>query len=312
MNIYVIGAGAMGSLFAAKLAHAGLAINLVDEWKTQIEAVRSNGIHGQIGENSITAKPPVYLPHEAQEPADLMILFVKSMQLEHYLQEVRHLIKPNTAVICLLNGLGHEMILEKYLPRENIFLGITIWAAGLDRPGVFHSSPTGNIELQNLVDSAEAKHKAHDLVDLLNRGDLNAVYSENVKFSIWRKACVNGTSNTLCTLLETNVAGLNNSKHHQKILRPIVEEFVTAAKLSGVDLDAANILQYLDKVFHNPALMHHYPSMYQDLIKNHRPTEIDYLNGAVAKILQAHGMAAPVCQLLTDLIHAKEDLLIIK
>ncbi len=48
--------------------------------------------------------------------------------------------------------------------------------------------------------------------------------------------------------------------------------------------------------------------MHQD-IANRRPTEIDFLNGAVVKISQAHGVQAPYCQAITDFIHAKEDVL---
>ena len=56
----------------------------------------------------------------------------------------------------------------------------------------------------------------------------------------------------------------------------------------------------------------HYPSMHQDLIQNHRLTEIDYINGAVARKGVRLGIATPYCQMITDLIHAKESILEIK
>ncbi len=52
--------------------------------------------------------------------------------------------------------------------------------------------------------------------------------------------------------------------------------------------------------------------MHQDLIQNHRPTEIDYINGAVAKKGDVLGIATPYCHMITDLIHAKEHVLKIK
>ena len=53
----------------------------------------------------------------------------------------------------------------------------------------------------------------------------------------------------------------------------------------------------------------HYPSMYQDLIKNHRLTEIDYINGAVWRKGQKYDIATPYCAFLTQLVHAKEGIL---
>ena len=54
---------------------------------------------------------------------------------------------------------------------------------------------------------------------------------------------------------------------------------------------------------------HHYPSMYQDLIQKHRLTEIDYINGAVCKKGETYQIATPYCQFLTQLVHAKEEIL---
>ncbi|EGO7483534.1 2-dehydropantoate 2-reductase, partial [Enterococcus faecalis] len=53
----------------------------------------------------------------------------------------------------------------------------------------------------------------------------------------------------------------------------------------------------------------HHPSMYQDLITNHRLTEIDYINGAIVRKGKVYGIATPYCQFLTELIHCKENLL---
>ena len=53
----------------------------------------------------------------------------------------------------------------------------------------------------------------------------------------------------------------------------------------------------------------HYPSMHQDLVQNHRLTEIDYINGAVAKKGDSLGIPTPYCHMITDLVHAKEHVL---
>ena len=54
----------------------------------------------------------------------------------------------------------------------------------------------------------------------------------------------------------------------------------------------------------------HYPSMHQDLIQNHRKTEIDYLNGYVSKKGKEYGLSTPYCDAVTIIIHGRENMLV--
>ena len=78
----------------------------------------------------------------------------------------------------------------------------------------------------------------------------------------------------------------------------------------GVSLDEAEITKYVMDTSVKAA--HHYPSMHQDLVQNHRKTEIDFLNGAVNSKGQKLGIDTPYCRLITQLVHTKEDVLKIK
>lgn len=309
-KITVVGAGAMGMFFGAKLASAGLEVQLIDAWQPQVDAIRSDGIHGEVGETPIEAHPPIFRPEEVKEPAELVILFVKSLQLEETLTSVRGILGERTQVLCLLNGVGHERILCKFVDPANLHLGVTVWAAGRTGPGTFHASAKGAIELQNYVDTPQAQAAAEALVDCLNQAELRASYSSNAKFSIWRKACVNGTSNALCTLLDTNLAGLYQAPQAEALLAAILDEFCRAAAYEGVELDPVEMNEYITRVSQGPSIRDHYPSMHQDLIQNHRLTEVDFLNGAIADILEEKGESARINRFVTNLLHAKESLLV--
>ena len=54
----------------------------------------------------------------------------------------------------------------------------------------------------------------------------------------------------------------------------------------------------------------HYPSMHQDLIQNHRKTEIDYLNGYVSRKGKEYGINTPYCDTVTIIIHGRENMLV--
>ena len=157
---------------------------------------------------------------------------------------------------------------------------------------------------------SNGEEAAKKIVEVLNQAGLNVTYDEDVLPSIWRKACVNGTMNSTCALLDCTIGEFFASEEAIRVVDTIIHEFVMVGEATGVKLDEQAIKDYVMKT--SVAAAAHYPSMHQDLIQNHRPTEIDYINGAVAKKGDALGISTPYCHMITDLIHAKEHVLNIK
>ena len=310
MKIVIVGAGAMGSRFALMLHHSGNEVTLIDGWQENVAAIKKFGLRAQFNGKSVVAKIPIYQLDQVQRlqnyQADLIIAFTKSNQLEATFDKVKTLIGPNTYVLCLLNGLGHETVLQKYVSVDHLILGITLWTAALSGPGQAVLIGTGNVELQNF--SPKGKEFTLQVEKVFAAAGLNPQYSDNVKYSIWRKACVNGTLNTLCSLLECNIKELGQTSFATTLLKEIISEFAAVAAHEGINLNPDEVYQHVAVAFTSDSA-EHYPSMYQDLVQNHRQTEIDFINGAVWSKGQQYKIATPYCALLTQLIHAKEELL---
>ena len=120
MNITIAGVGAMGSRFALMLHRAGHKVTLIDGWEEHVTAIQKNGLQANLNGEEVVAKLPIYFQSEVDPTLsnDLIILFTKAMQLEAMLADIQPLIRDNTAVLCLLNGIGHEEVIEKYVPRN--------------------------------------------------------------------------------------------------------------------------------------------------------------------------------------------------
>lgn len=308
MNITIVGAGGMGSRFGLMLHQAGNSVSLVDGWQANVDAIRTAGLVARYNGREVVDRLPIYSPQEAgQLRPQVIILFVKSQQLDAMLEAIRPLIGPDTYLLCLLNGLGHEDIIKKYAAEDHIILGVTMWTAGMTAPGHVTLFGDGNVELQNLRPGEAAETFTKRLVTVLDEAGLNAVYSENVKYSIWRKACVNGTMNCLCSLLECNIGQYGRTSAAAEVIRRIVCEFAAVAACEQVQLDMDEVVAHITATF-TADIADHYPSMYQDLVVNHRPTEIDFIDGAVWRKGQRYGVPTPYCALLTQLIHGKEEL----
>ncbi|KRN89234.1 2-dehydropantoate 2-reductase [Ligilactobacillus ceti] len=308
MKIAIVGAGAMGSRFGYMLHKAGNDVVLVDGWPQHVENINQQGLIVDDNGVETVAKIPAMFPEDCHEVPELIILFTKSMGLKKMLQDIQPMLGQNTKVLCLLNGLGHSETLKEYVPAENILMGVTLWTAGLQGPGHVVLSGDGNIEIQNVDPKSQAAAK--EVCDVLTQAGLKAQYSENVIFSIWRKACVNGTLNSSCAILDCNIKEFGELSEAGSLIRKIIQEFAAISKTDGVILDVEEVAQGIEAIYDPDQAGAHYPSMHQDLVQNHRLTEIDYINGYVARKGQELGIATPYNQLLTTLVHAKEELLI--
>lgn len=308
MKISIIGAGAMGSRFGYMLSEAGNDVLLVDNWQAHVDAINKDGL--KLNENGVDkfVKIPAVLPEQATETPDLVILFTKSMGLEPMLKSIKNILGENTKVLCLLNGLGHTETISKYIEQKNIFVGVTLWTAGLIEPGYVRLSGDGNIEIQNIDPTMVAAGK--EICETLSNAGLKAEYSENVLFSIWRKACVNGTLNSCCTILDCNIKEFGELKEAPTLIRSIIKEFSDVAILDNVKLDIEDVAKGIEKIYDPTQAGKHYPSMHQDLIQNRRHTEIDYINGFVSRKGKEFNINTYYNDLLTTLIHTKEQLLI--
>ncbi|MDU1829530.1 ketopantoate reductase C-terminal domain-containing protein, partial [Anaerococcus sp.] len=90
------------------------------------------------------------------------------------------------------------------------------------------------------------------------------------------------------------------------IIDELVKEFVEVGNADGVNLDKKEMLDYIRET--SKAAKDHYPSMYQDLVERNRKTEIDFINGAVVNKGKTHNIATPYNEIITQLVHAKEEL----
>lgn len=303
MRVYIAGAGAMGCRFGYQLSKTKHEVILLDNWEAHISAIQKDGLK-VTGDVDDIVHLPIMKPTEATEVADLIILLTKADQLPKMLQDVKGIIGKQTKVLSLLNGLGHATTMRRYVPEESIMVGVTVWLAGLKGPGHAHLQGPGSLSLQNMSGDGES---VSEIIDMFNEAGLHAKYDDHVIRAIWQKACVNGTMNPTCTVLDCTIGELFGTEAGLNIVQGIFKEFIAVAKSETDGIDEEAIWKYVMDT--SKKASSHYPSMHQDLVQNKRKTEIDYLNGAVVFKGKRAGIPTPYCQMITEMIHAKESML---
>ena len=154
MKIAVLGAGAMGGLYSSYLSRQH-EVTVIDVNPALVEKVRADGLEVlEPDGSSAVYHPNAVLSTEGMGPVDLIIVFVKAMFTESALTNNKGIIGPHTHLMTLQNGSGHEDMLGKFVPQENIIIGTTQHNASVAGLGVTRHGGSGITHMGCVVGSA--------------------------------------------------------------------------------------------------------------------------------------------------------------
>ncbi|WP_232494483.1 ketopantoate reductase family protein [Novosphingobium kaempferiae] len=296
MKIAVVGAGAMGALFAARMAAGGLAVTLVDVDPVRIAQIAADGLRASVAGQALCSDTLCVAPATLGSGQDLIVLFTKFAALRPALTQACHALAPDGIVAVLANGLDAAGQLDGLVPAERLVIGVTDVAADL-RNGIAHSDGSGVVKL-GMGDPASSARPCGRVAAWLERAGFAVSQQADIRTAVWEKVAFNAGFNALATLADACVRDLDNEPG-RRIVGSVLDEVAAVAKAAGVPFDLGSVRARVDAAF---ALQGgHRPSMAQDRRAGRR-TEIEAINGAVAACAQRLGMAAPVNRTLTDLV----------
>ena len=308
MKFAIAGAGAMGSRFVKMLYEADQDVVLIDNWKEHVDEIDKNGLKVLTDGKTHYYKIPAYLPESTpKQHFDCIILFTKAMQIDTMLSNIKHLIDEETYILVLANGIGNIETIEKYVDKARIVAGVTVWSSELNGPGFVTLTGKGTVSLQGIEIEPESEKFLNQLVDTMNQAQLNVSISKDVLEAIWKKAAFNSVLNTLTSIIGCNVGEFGRFTSRDFLIDGVLNEFEAIAQKMSIQFNKEATKELIVSQFSDDGNADHYTSMYQDLSKK-RSTEIDYLNGYVAKKGKELGIATPFNELLSSLVHCREEL----
>lgn len=295
-RIVIVGAGAMGCLFAARLAEGGADVTLVDVDAARLAVLARDGI--ELGDDSGTRRVPVKaaLAGTLQGPVDLVMLFTKSMHSRSAAASVAHLASAATLALTLQNGLGNAEALAEVFTPARVAMGVTDFPADLHGPASVVSHGAGHIWL-GACEPGEPEAIA-TLAGLFNCCGLATQSLFDVRPAIWEKVAFNAALNSVATVTGLTVGGMDVPPGHS-VLLAIADEVIATALALNIAVDRAAVHAKIAFALANHR--NHKASMLQDRLAG-RSTEIDAINGAVVAHARALGLAVPVTETLASLV----------
>lgn len=303
MKIAVLGAGALGCSIGGTLAQAGHAVTLINRNGVHVDAINTGGLRMRTAQGEVTVRTRAATSALGLGPQDLVVVLVKSFHTRKAMAGALELVAPDTVVLSLQNGLGHEDILAELVGRERLLAGKTYVGGVLLGPGhVIAGVPGKETRIGEL--DGRITPRALAVCEAFNAAGLATTLSDNIQGIIWDKLLVNVATGALAAITRLTYGPLYQLPEVEATAIAAVQEAMEVARASGVPLTTPDARAAWTQASAGlPADFK--TSMLQSLEKG-SITEIDFINGAVVRWGQRCGVPTPVNQTLVACIKGIE------
>ncbi len=276
-------------------------VTLVGRNSAVMEDIQKNGlmIREMDGSEAIY-HPNAVSSTEGMEPVDLVLLFVKAGASKAALDKNKHLIGPDTLLLTLQNGAGHENLLKQYTDEAHVIIGTTQQGSfKLSDTAICHSG-LGSSVFGAIAGSSD---RFKELADNFASCGFPCDVSDAVKGMIWNKLMINASSSVLSGILQMAQGYVVEDEAAWSICKDLITEICQVATADGYPFDKD---EQIDRVYHHlKNAPDGFTSIYADL-KNGRITEAPVINGAVVNAAHRLGIKVPTHELILRMVFAME------
>ncbi len=318
LNILSFGAGAIGTYIGGSLLLKGHRVVFLERPETAAE-LRSRGLRLELedGEHKIPAPQAAASLEEAlqQGPFDAALFALKSFDTQNALQDMQPFAKEMPPVLCLQNGVENEAAIARVLGPEKVIPGTVTSAV--------RRQAAGDVVLERLrgVGIASGHELAPHLVDAFNEAGLNARLYARAADMKWSKMLTNLLANATAAILDMTpgeIFALPQLARLEVLQLREALQVMQAQRIQTVDLPGTPVralafaVRSLTPAIARPLLKNaiaggrggKMPSFHIDLHSGRGKTEVDYLNGAVVRFGEQHGVPTPVNRTLCEILIA--------
>ena len=305
-RIAIFGAGAVGCYHGVKFAQAGAPVVLIGR-PAHVDAIRARGV---LFESAGTSRRiPVDATTDAGvvAEADLVLLCVKTRDTAEAAATLASRMRPDARLVSLQNGVENVELIRAAGPLDPLAAVVYV-AVSMPGPGHLRHAGRGDLVLGEFGPPPRGRpreaSRAQVVAALFERAGVPCPVSEDIRVELWQKLVINCAMNPVSALGGSRYGRMIDDPATRALLKDIVEECVAVARAEGIGLPSAAALHEAVLTL-GEAMREASSSTAQDLAAG-RPTEIDALNGYVARRAAAQGVQAPVNRAMHTLVKLLE------
>lgn len=294
LKVAVMGAGAVGCFYGGMLARAGHQVTLIGR-PAHVQAVQAQGL--RMDTRMFDERVPMAASTEAGAVAgaDVVLLCVKSSDTETAGEQMRPHLAPGALVLCLQNGVDNAERLRAVLTGHEVAAAVVYVATEMAGPGHLRHNGRGELVIEPAARSEAA-------AQALTAAGVPTEISDNVRGALWAKLVLNCAYNALSAVGRIVYGELVQRPGVPEVMRDVVAECLAVARADGVNVpgDVEAAVRRIAETMPGQ-----YSSTAQDLMRG-KPSEIDFLNGYVARRGDALGVPVPANRVLWAVVRLAE------
>lgn len=296
MHWHIVGTGAIGCLFATRLAQQGT-VTLLPHRAPDTPGPISVRVSGLSGDRE---HPLPWEPVEAPGAISHLLVTTKAYDVAGALDTISHRLRGDSVVLLMANGLGYAEELQRRLPWLQPALGTTTEGAFRQARWHIHHAGRGTTRIGQPASTGPAPA----WFDNWRQAVPDCHWDKAIEDALWRKLAINCAINPLTALQRCQNGQLAREPDLAANVRALCREIATVAEAAGHGRAVADLEADVFAVIRGTA--DNRSSMLQD-VEAGRRTEIDYITGHLVATAEARGIEAPLNRGLLDRVHALEN-----
>lgn len=291
-KIAIVGAGAVGGYYGARLAQHGHDVHFL--LRGDHDAVKRNGLVIESCDGDFALSPEVvhvYNDPRAMPRADLVVVTLKSTANDQFDALVRPLVGENTEILTLQNGLGNEDRLADLFGARRVLGGMAFVCINRAGPGVIRHTDHGIIRLGDFFHTGRSP-RAERISAAFNASAIRCEVLDDLRWGRWQKLTWNIPFNGLGATFDLTTDQLIGTDEGRRLVADLIREVIAAARADGVDLPESLIETQIT----NTTTMGAYRSSMQVDRQEGRPMEVEAILGEPLRRARSKGVAVPILE----------------
>lgn len=298
MRIMIIGSGAMGCLYGARIAESGHDVVMIDVRREVVDTINRDGIRLESADKERCVRVAAAMPDADLESAEIMIVLSHTNANPAVAITAKRILSQNGFAVTLQNGIGNVESLAESLGSQRVLGGISYNSAtGLGPGHAKHTNP-GPTWIGEIGGHGSSRVDA--LQGVLEGAGFETPVSENITGIIWNKLAVACAVHPICALTGLMAGEIGSVPAADTLQDRVLEEFLAVVRAKGITLARLEVVEIVKDLSKRVMVK---PSMRQH-IERGLPTEIDSQNGALVRQARALDLHTPYNETLTLLVKA--------
>jgi 2-dehydropantoate 2-reductase len=301
MKIGVVGAGGVGGYYGGRLALAGAEVGLIARGE-HLVAIRERGLRVRADDGEVTVRVVASDDPEEIGPCDAVLFCVKSYDTDQAAGLLGPLLKPDTGVVSLQNGVDNEEKIAARIGPGHVIGGVSFILAHIAEPGVVEQVGSVRRIIVGELNGSRSDRVERLLAEFRN-AEIDSDIADDIRVVLWDKFAFLCALAGLTAVTRLPIDKLLAVPETRELFREMVGEAALVARAEGVDL--ADDIVDQKTAFAEALGPDSYSSLHHDLVTGHR-LELDALHGELSRRAARHGIPVPASEMIYSLLRPWE------